>query len=377
LFFFGIAPSIQSNLNTSSYGARTLKEYEYFYFNILLIFIMLSYEIFYKLFFLKKLSDIKKIKTSKTYGNKISFRKSMILCLISVLSLIIVFYFKDFNIFNMLIRGEGEVKNSAEFSSASNLIVDQFVRPISIMCLMFYLLSLKKNRKVLYFLSACALFTCFPLAMPRFYAAAMYIPILLLIIPQFSKRNIFSITFIGSLLIIFPFLNQFRDFSKNAKLKLGFDMRMFTEGHFDSYQNFALIFFENITTNGRQLLGVIFFWVPRSIWTDKPVGSGTVLANELGFYFDNISANYFAEGYINFGLPGILLFLLIFSFVTAKLDVLFWKKLHFERGNYFQILYFVMLAMFFFVLRGDLLSSFAFTIGFVMSFFLIYLIVKE
>ncbi len=87
--------------------------------------------------------------------------------------------------------------------------------------------------------------------------------------------------------------------------------------------------------------------------------------------FSNISCNYFAEGYINFGFVGICLFIIILSFVTARLDKMHWTVSVHNKNNYFNVIYYVLIAMLFFMLRGDLMSSFAYIIGFLFSIWLV------
>ena len=187
----------------------------------------------------------------------------------------------------------------------------------------------------------------------------------------------FSLFFIGGLLIVFPFLNQFRHFSAGTSLKFGLNFDMFAEGHFDSYQNFALIVTENIITWGRQLLGVSLFWVPRTFWPTKPVGSGHYIAGELGMSYSNISANYFAEGYINFGFMGIILFVVFLAWYTSHMDNLYWTVILHKENNFFRVIYYIMLGMLFFIMRGDLLSSFAFTVGIILSILFTFKVTKS
>jgi hypothetical protein len=149
---------------------------------------------------------------------------------------------------------------------------------------------------------------------------------------------------------------------------------MFLKADFDSYYNFAIIFSENIVTYGRQLLGVVFFWIPRSVWSNKPVGSGSYIADQLGFEFSNISANFFAEGYINFGLIGILLFAIVLAVLTSFMDA----KNFFDKSKsiFFTMMYLLFIGLLFFILRGDLLSSFAYTIGYSTSVFIVTQVAK-
>jgi len=110
-----------------------------------------------------------------------------------------------------------------------------------------------------------ALLTCSPFGVPRFYAAAIYLPLLLLVFNFFRKKNVFSNTIIFGILFIFPMLDYFRNFSNFSAVKFGFDFKMFDTGHFDNYQNFSLIVSHDEVTWGKQLLGVIFFLGTKSI----------------------------------------------------------------------------------------------------------------
>lgn len=48
----------------------------------------------------------------------------------------------------------------------------------------------------------------------------------------------------------------------------------------------------------RQPLGVALFWVPRSVWQDKPVDTGAYLAEARGYRYTNLSAPLWSEFYL-------------------------------------------------------------------------------
>lgn len=375
-FFYGIAPLLQFYNQSSFFGARSLNEVEYFYMNVLIILIFLFYQFFYYYFLQKKVANahirfFEKFSLSK----KLNSVQTILLIGISLFSFFMVFGANNFNLISMFFRG-GALKESAVESGTSSLIIFRVFQPLAMMCLLYYILS-PSNKKVVYlFLVISAVLTCFPLAMARFSAAALYIPLLLIAVPIMRKKNIFSLSVVGGLLLVFPFLNNFRYFSKNTEIRIGLDLKMFLAGDFDSFQNFTLIVSDNIITWGRQLLGVLLFWMPRSIWRDKPVGSGAFLAQQEGYFFENVSCNYFAEGYINFGFLGILLFVLLLSFLSARLDKMYWQVIYNHKSNYFHVIYMVLIGMLFFILRGDLMSSFAYTVGFLISIWFVYKIMR-
>ncbi len=378
-FFFGIAPLMQFYRQTSSFNARLLKEVEYFHLNVLIIGIILLYEILYRLFSLRN-KDWNPGWINRFTITTHTVSQDIMLILLAFLSLLYVLYSNDYNLTRLFFRGGeilGTVQKDTGLSTSLDLFLSQTVRPLGFVALLYYLLSPQRKFIFTGILFIISILTIFPAAVPRFYAAAVYIPLLLITIRPFTKKNIFSLTFIAGLLVVFPFLNNFRHFSRNTDLELKLDFGMFTEGHFDSYQNFALIYFEQIITWGRQLLGVLLFWMPRSVWPEKPIGSGYVLAHKMHFTWDNVSANYFAEGYINFGFLGIFLFVLFLSYITSLLDNLYWNKLSNQKHNFFRAVYLLLLGMLFFVMRGDLLSSTAFTVGFLFSIFIVYFIVHR
>lgn len=370
-FFFGIAPLLQFYEKLQFFGAMALKEADYFYLNIIIIIILLFYRLFYN--WNRRLMYNKKQRHRVTGFFKqpyFNLFQTIILIILSLTSLFFVLRANDYSVISMLFRG-GEFKNVTSINQISFLITFRFLQPLSMIVFYVYLISNDKRKIVVVILGLISLITCFPLSMPRFSAAALYIPLLLIAVPAFKKQNVFTLGFVLGLLVVFPFLNNFRTFSAEGDIKIGIDTSMFTTGHFDSYQNFALVVSNDIVTWGRQLLGVLFFWIPRSIWGNKPIGSGAYLAEELGFSFTNVSCNYFAEGYINFGFVGIILFIILLAYLSALLDNLYWSNGSSKRNRYIDVIYFIMIGMVFFILRGDLMSSFAYFMGMFVSFYLL------
>lgn len=375
-FFFGIAPLLQFYNKSQFFGATALKEIDYFLLNILIIFILLSFGILYN--WCRGLKSIKKKNhDSSKYLKRprFNFLQTIMLVLLSFLSFFFVLRANDFSFMSMLFRG-GEFKSIMTLNQIEFLVVFRFIQPLSILAFYVYWVSTNRNGFIVFVLAIIALITCFPLSMPRFSAAALYIPFLLLIVPSFKKQNVFTLVFVLGLLVIFPFLNNFRTLTSDSTIKFKVDTSMFISGHFDSYQNFALVVSNDIITWGRQLLGVLFFWIPRSIWPNKPIGSGAYLAEELGFSFTNVSCNFFAEGYINFGFIGVILFVFLLSYITALLDGLYWNDAinNNNKVRFIDVIYYTMIGMIFFILRGDLMSSFAYLMGMFASFYILNLI---
>jgi hypothetical protein len=118
---------------------------------------------------------------------------------------------------------------------------------------------------------------------------------------------------------------------------------------------------------GRQLLGVFLFWIPRQFWEGKPIGSAAYVTESLGgFANTNLAAPLQAEAMINFGWVGVPLFAGAFGMALGYLDSIY----HSRSANSVQdkprvidMIYVFWLGLVFFITRGDLMSSFAYTAG--------------
>jgi hypothetical protein len=72
---------------------------------------------------------------------------------------------------------------------------------------------------------------------------------------------------------------------------------------------------------GRQALALPFFWVPRSIWADKPTDTGIVLGNFQSYPVTNLSAPLWAEAIVNGGLVCLVAVFLVLGFAVHRLDL--------------------------------------------------------
>lgn len=181
------------------------------------------------------------------------------------------------------------------------------------------------------------------------------------------KKSInITLFLILSIVLIFPFLNQFRYFSFENEIKLIPDLSFFNQGHFDAYQNLVEVLKTDFITFGYQLFGVLLFFIPRSIWQDKPTGSGYQLAIDNDYSFTNISMPFVAEGYVNFGFFGVILFAFVIAFVMKKIDTSYLGNSQNVDFNYCKGIFYC--AAIFFMLRGDLMSSYSFLLAGIISF---------
>jgi len=143
-------------------------------------------------------------------------------------------------------------------------------------------------------------------------------------------------------------------------------------GDFDAYSNLmrAVNYVnENGITWGYQLFGVLFFWIPRQFWEGKPIGSGHMVAKFYELELENISFPLPAEGYINFGLIGLIMFAVMFGMLLNFVDSKYYLSKRYSSGaiRLIDVLYLFLLGMVIFTTRGDLLSSFSYTVALTFS----------
>lgn len=70
---------------------------------------------------------------------------------------------------------------------------------------------------------------------------------------------------------------------------------------------------------GLNILGALFFAVPRSIWPGKPIDTGSVLAQYIRYPNENLSAPLWGEAYLAFGLLGVVGLFVVAGYLLRRL----------------------------------------------------------
>lgn len=299
------------------------------------------------------------------FGYKISFSlyenntsvSGIALVVISLSSVIVIYATNSWSIEGVFLRDGGELLIS---SQTTWLIYQMFLYPMPSFCLVFYIVSGKKYQVTFLLLFLLVIIGNPPTGMARWQAAMLYGAIGLTGLPRiFSRQLMFaSVQFFG-LFMIFPLLDNFRRVSEDVTFQLSTSWVF--AGHLDSAQNFARAMELNFITYGYQLLGVLLFFIPRSLWPSKPIGSGSEVSTASNLTLENISMHFLGEGYINFGFLGIFMFSALLGVFFGFLDKRFWART--ASGSLLCVFYPFLLGWVFFFVRGDMLSSFAYMIG--------------
>lgn len=382
--FYGTAAFIQYSQNKFLYFSN-LDSVELVY----ICFLIFIWMFFYYLG--AKWIDAKKTKQNITYkllSQKIKFSSSFVIfcTLISVLIACFIIYKAGFNaIFSQQTAGKAFQQDSLATTQLFMTILRNIVLYGLAISVVFYKNNNKHILMVLIQSISCLIVNT-PFGMSRFNVAVVYIGLMLLLMPKFKKKKWFIFVFFISFIVIFPMINIFRRYSL---LDVSFDMltetisnisQNFTSGDYDAFTMiiYANKYIDNYgVTFGHQLLGSFLFFIPRAVWSCKPIGSGATILETYGHSFTNGSAPAIAEGLINFGLIGVIIFAFIFGCISSYLDKTYWEKIKQSDKSddtLITIFYPFALSLFFFMFRGDLLSTFAYFTSHLVVFLLMFFI---
>lgn len=382
--FFIIAPILQLKdgpdilVNTLPYDIQKV-----FNANVLVTLFLSVYTLAY-LISRNIFSNIK-IKSHIVFGKTVNERSNVILLILLILSFIAaitaLLEIKSLTSVLSVLENYGNQEDISE-----NLIRRKVLYNFPL-ALFVYLRIYKEKVKGIYLLYLiaflCILITKNPLLEKRNGLGATYLFLLFCILePYLRSSRLQFVVFFLLFVIFFPIssiLTHQSFFSWGSAFEnvstITHIIDHFQQLHYDAWANF-IASIEYVTDSGmefgRQLLGTLFFYFPRSLWVTKPQPTGVEVGNFLignyNMWFDNLSSPLVAEGYVDFGISGLVLYAIILAGITYYLGQTARKTDYLEKyaAIYVQCSYL-------FILRGALMPAFAYTIG---SLIAIYLIPK-
>ena len=277
------------------------------------------------------------------------------------------------------------------------LVFENFVRPLFFFSWLI-LLKISRTQTVksreytffLYILGATAILLNFPTATARFYAFALYLSLVMTVfLYDRMSRSYIMIPVMGAAVAGSEIFNLFRSIPTAQQMAgLNVNSEFWGGIDFDAYEMLAcaVLYVDKLGVSyGYNIAGGLLFFVPRSIWPSKPIGSGSMIMldyfGRLNPYgaFTNVSCPLVAEGYLAGGIIGVVLVAILLGSATSLIDG--WGIRTVERFAVAPLTttllpgYFVAAGLIFFIMRGDFLSSSAYTIGIFASYrFALYLI---
>jgi hypothetical protein len=159
------------------------------------------------------------------------------------------------------------------------------------------------------------------------------------------------------LLAAFPLFAIFRRATASAASQLG-AAAFVNSGDYDSFAqiiNSVNYVAEEGVLWGKQLLGPFVFWVPRSVWPDKPIDTGVLLAQFRGYSFENLSAPFWSEAFLSGGWLGVIVLFLLLGYVLKRADSRLEMSL--ENAGVFGITTAILSFYMLILLRGSLLQA--------------------
>lgn len=207
----------------------------------------------------------------------------------------------------------------------------------------------------------------------------LYISILLLLFPRLLNSNRKYVGFMFMAMVIaFPLVSIFTharggilSMIKKPSIildRFSSDFGLYSELsklHYDSYSNILAVMnyiSEYDVIYLKQILGVFFFFIPRSIWVSKPIGSGELIGEYLvenyDMWFSNISCPLVGESLLNLGYLGIIVFP-----ITLAFFIIMFLKMLYSKDFLKQVLSIYFAIHLLFLLRGDLMNGWAYFFG--------------
>jgi hypothetical protein len=365
--FMGLTPWIQYSKNIIMWSGKPFSDYDYILTNTIILISNLVIIFFYLLFKHPNYGALyvanQFIKHTPVTAPKIANKlRGFALCSTSTVCLIILLYLNDFSVLQLFFRGLIDEDAIPTEASSMQLIVGMLVRLLPFFSFIYYYTQCKRQLHITAYLLLMLFLCAFPTGIARYMVGFIYIPLLIIVFPNLKKGLKSPVTLIGAIFFAFPFLNQFRYYGNDKPLALIPDPDFFLQGHFDAYQNLCRVMKIEFITWGYQFLGVVFFYIPRTIWPNKPVGTGFKLSELQGYEFRNISMPLLGEGYANLGSIGLIMFCIVIASAMGLLDkAINLYERTFNHHNYLTSIYLYFCGALMFILRGDLLSSFAYT----------------
>jgi hypothetical protein len=138
-----------------------------------------------------------------------------------------------------------------------------------------------------------------------------------------NRRGVALVALLLVTLVAYPLATWFK--KKSTSTRLGqVDLSTFSGIDFDGYQmsiNAISYVQDNGYAFGRHIVAALAFFVPRSLWSAKPMPASLDVAADRGYAFLNLSLPLWAELYIDLGVVGVALGMGLLGYVSRRLDL--------------------------------------------------------
>lgn len=307
----------------------------------------------------------------------------------SRLFLIIVFFssilgfallVKMIGFYNLFFRSENmlDIENST-----INFIVRKLLTALPAMVCAMFILTYKRRKSPLLLvgiisLIAIAICANFPTSTTRYWMGTIFIGIAMIATIQRKESRIVDYGIVFGLLVAFPLFYIFKTMTIedlfNGNVNFGGIVNSFNTVDFDAFTIMARSIRyvrENGITWGNQLLNIILFFIPRGIWKNKPITTNVLIASAQNQRFTNLSCPLTAEGYVNFGIVGLVLYCIVYAKINRALDDMYWENSDDSKINIINIVYPFLCVITLYINRGPLQPAFIQTIALILPLIII------
>ena len=369
LIFNFFAPIIQYLTNYNMWAYK-IDSKLYLLTNLLILFSFLVYKIVYK----------GVVKNNLSYNNEISLKvPNLYLIILFVLSIFCYgLAIGQVGFFGMMSRAE----NSYSFFSDStiNTIFTHLIKCIPVYTFLLFFLKKKKLNFWSIILLIVIILLNFPTSTTRFWMGAIFIGLFLLIFHKFCTiARVYDTLILVIFTLLFPMLYSFKFHDIDYYFENGFELKSIVESYnsvdYDAYSIIArtIKYVDDYDiVYGKQVFGSVFFLIPRKIWPSKPYPSGELVVSAQGQNYTNVSCPFISEGYLNFGIFGMILFQIILGLICNKLDKIYWQKN--QKSTYLKILYPFLMGFLIYFLRGALHPAVVYLFCFCIPLLFVYFI---
>jgi hypothetical protein len=267
---------------------------------------------------------------------------------------------------------------NAEVASPASLVMHRFLLFLPSAALLILLHETVRSGRKLLFSRVCVLLILFllvivtenPYTEKRNALGPIYIALLFVLFQNwFATGTRRLVLLVSSMVLVFPAITVFTHNRQQSLADVSFSQ--FSDQIADHYFSINYDSWANIYTAveivkvhgmqwGHQLLGSLLFFVPSSIWSGKPLATGIFLADYLianySMWFTNLSAPLAAEGYLDFGPAGVVLYACILAVFVALLNRLALRR---DRWVAFPMAIYASVFLMI-VLRGSLMIALGF-----------------
>jgi O-antigen ligase len=174
-----------------------------------------------------------------------------------------------------------------------------------------------------------------------------------------SGRRFLLTVILAFLIVVFPYSDYFRRPDANLvqrPIKYWFVNKLDYDAS-SQITNGIQMHDQAPEIGGYQLVGAAAFFVPRPIWPDKPMATGTTIAEYKGFQFTRMSAPLWVEGYVDFGLIGTAALLALVGTASGRADSAYSRHILQRSSSYIVLVAPAAAAYMMIVLRGSLIAT--------------------